>query len=130
MNLSRSFHRSQVAALAATVVDFGSLVLLVEFVHVWYVAATAMGAFFGAVTNFLLGRHWAFHPGAPERLDDIRGQARRYALVSAGSLALNTLGVYLFTDIGGLRYIASKATVAILISVFFNFPLQRAFVFR
>lgn len=130
MTLFKSFHRSQVAALAATIADFGSLVLLVEFAHVWYVAATAMGALFGAVTNFLLGRHWAFHPGDPERLGDVRAQARRYALVSAGSLVLNTLGVYLFTDIGGLRYIASKATVAILISVFFNFPLHRAFVFR
>src|SRR5271156_2479783 len=89
-----SFSRSQVAASLATFVDFGLVFGLVEIFHVWYVVATATGAFAGAVTNFLLNRHWSFR--ATNR--GWEGQAFKYALVSGGSLALNTGGVYLSTD--------------------------------
>jgi putative flippase GtrA len=121
-----SFKRSQVASLAATVVDFGSLVFLVEVVHVWYVAATAIGAALGAVTNFLLGRHWSFQA----RHGRVEGQALRYAVVSAGSLCLNSLGVYVFTDGLGLKYMVSKLITAFTVGILFNFPLHRGFVFR
>lgn len=130
MTLAKTFGRSQIAALAATAVDFGSLVFLVEVAHVYYVVATAIGALLGAVTNFTMGRHWTFHPGEGALFDAVHAQARRYALVSAGSLALNTFGVYFFTEVGKTPYVASKAVAAILISVFFNFPLHRHYVFR
>jgi putative flippase GtrA len=121
-----SFHRSQVASLLATVVDFGSLVFLVELVHVWYVAATAIGAFLGALTNFMLGRHWSFKAthGA------VHGQATRYAIVSGMSLLLNSAGVYLFTDLFGYKYTVSKLITAFLVGIFFNFPLHRRYVFK
>src|SRR5690349_10667700 len=82
-----AFARSQLAALVATGVDFGSLVFLVEVVKVYYVWATAIGAFLGALTNFLMGRHWSFE-ATHERA---RFQVLRYALVSGGSLGLNTV---------------------------------------
>lgn len=125
-SLIASFGRAQVASFAATTVDFATLVALVEYAGVYYVWATAAGAFVGAVTNFLMGRYWCFeaghgHPGR---------QAWRYAVVSGLSLVLNASGVYVFTDYLGFPYPISKAIVAILIGVFFNFPLQRSFVFR
>ena len=47
-----SLRRSQIASLTATVADFTTLIFLVEIGRVWYVAATAIGAFLGAVVNF------------------------------------------------------------------------------
>ena len=44
-----SLRRSQIAAISATIVDFGSLIFLVEICRVWYVAATAVS------TSLLLG---------------------------------------------------------------------------
>ncbi len=121
-----SLRRSQIASLTATLVDFGSLIFLVEIGGVWYVAATAIGAFLGAVVNFLLGRHWSF----TAEKEGVRGQAVRYAAVSAASLALNSAGVYLFTEYLQIHYALSRVITAFLVSVLFNFPLHRHFVFR
>jgi putative flippase GtrA len=121
-----SLRRSQIASLSATLVDFGSLIFLVEIEGVWYVAATAIGALLGAAVNFFLGRHWTFVAAH----DAIRGQVLRYAVVSAASLVLNSYGVYLLTDHLGIHYVISKVITAFSVGVLFNFPLHRRFVFR
>jgi putative flippase GtrA len=125
-SFSTSFGRAQVASFAATIVDFGSLVFLVEVAHVWYVAATAIGAALGAVTNFVINRHWSFE--AADR--GVHGQAFRYALVSTGSLLLNSGGVYLLTDFGHLPYPVSKAIIAFIVGIAYNFPMHRGYVFK
>ena len=122
----KSLGRAQLASLAATVVDFGTLFLATEQLHVWYVYSTGLGALFGAATNFALNRFWSFEAShlawGP--------QAGRYAVVSAGSLGLNMLGVYAFTDGGGLKYGLSKVITALLVGLLFNFPLHRRYVFK
>jgi putative flippase GtrA len=120
-----SLRRSQIASLTATIVDFSSLIFLVEIGRVWYVAATATGALLGAIVNFILGRHWSFMAGH----DAIHGQAIRYAAVAGVSLVLNSLGVYLLTDYLHIHYAISKAITAFLVGILFNFPLHRRFVF-
>lgn len=121
-----SFSRSQIASLLATAADFGLLFSLVEFFHVWYVAATALGALLGAVTNFLLNRHWSFRATHGQW----HGQAYRYALISGTSLVLNSGGVYLLTDHLKIHYSISVIIVSILVGFFFNFPLHRHYVFK
>jgi putative flippase GtrA len=122
----KSFSRAQAASIAATVVDFGFLVLLVEKGGVWYVAATAAGAFLGAITNFTLNRHWSFK-ATSER---VHGQVLKYGVVSGGSLLLNSGGVWAFTESTGISYLSSKIVTALLVGLFFNFPLHRYFVFK
>jgi putative flippase GtrA len=122
----KSFGRAQIASLIGSASDMGVMFALVELLGVWYVLATALGAFTGAVVNFLLGRHWSFE--AQDRPP--QGQALRYAVVSAGSLLLNAGGVYAITEWGGLKYGYSKLIVSLLVGFFFNFPLQRHYVFK
>ena len=124
-SLMVSLRRSQIASLTATVVDFASLIFMVEVCGVWYVAATAMGAALGAVVNFLLGRHWSFTAGE----QPVGGQALRYAMVAVLSLVLNSLAVYLLTAYGNIYYALSRVIAAALIGLLFNFPLHRRFVF-
>ena len=122
----KSFSRSQVAAAAATALDYAVLFGLVELFHVWYVIATALGALTGAIANFIVNRHWSFeaHRG------HLHGQAARYAIASGLSLILNTGGVYFLTDFGHLHYGLSVIFVSLAVGFFFNYPMHRYFVFK
>jgi putative flippase GtrA len=121
-----TFSKATVAAIGATVVDFGTLTIWVEVLHQFYPIGVALGAAFGAVTNFLLNRHWAFDAARVP----VGIQALKYAVVSAGSLLLNTGGVYLVTEKLHLFYLFSKIGVALVVALLFNYPLQRFFVYR
>ncbi len=122
----KSFGRSQVSGAVATAVDYGLLFGTVEFFHLWYVTATALGAAAGAITNFLINRYWSFEAShAPWH-----GQALRYTLVSAGSLLLNTGGVWLVTEKLHLHYAISVGVVSFIVALAFNYPLHRHYVFK
>jgi putative flippase GtrA len=117
--------RHNFASISATVVDYGVMVTLVEIVHLTTVAATAIGALCGAVTNFTLGRMFTYKATH----EPVFGQTLRYALVSGAGLGLNTAGEYLFNMVLGLQYLAARVITSIIVSTAWNYPLQRFFVF-
>lgn len=118
--------RHQIAAFAATVVDFACMIALVRAASMDPVKATAIGAGLGAITSFLLGRHWCF--GATD--GNPWGQAARYAAVSAISLGLNTLGELLLFRLLGVQYVVARGITSLLVGVGWNFPAHWRFVFR
>lgn len=121
----KTFSKASASALAATLADFGSLTIFVEVFHGFYPYGVSIGAFMGALTNFVINRYWAFEA----HTKPLPGQIFRYSVVSIGSLLLNTAGVYWITEKFGLYYLASKVGVALFVGVFFNYPLQRHFVY-
>ena len=123
---SIEFLRSQVAAFISTCIDYLTVITLTELAGLWYIYSNVVGAVLGAITNFTLGRHWTFkaQQGA------IEGQAFKYALVSLGSVCLNTFGLYALKEWGNVNYIVAKVVVGIIIAVCFNYVLQKYFVFR
>jgi len=125
-NKWNSFFRYHASAFAATVCDFGTTVFLTEIFGVWYTYSTAIGAFAGAFVAFTLGRAWVFVAFDGKRPN----QAFRYVIVALGSMALNTLGVYLLTENTGISYVISKSIVAVFIGATYNFNLSRNFVFK
>ena len=118
--------RHQLASVFSTLVDFGTMILVVEVLGRSAVVGTLAGALCGAVTNFQLGRRWIFDA----RHENPGPQALRYALVSAGSAGLNALGEYAAHDRLHIYYLAARALVAVTVSFAWNFPMQRHFVFR
>lgn len=121
-----SFTRYQLVAILATGVDFVMLVFLTEIFGLWYLFSTITGATFGAITAFLLGRYWVFQ----SKEDKIHNQAFRYVIVAAGSVFLNSAGVYLLTDIVGLQYMISKVITAVIVGISYNYLLSRHFIFK
>ena len=125
-SLTKLFAAAQVAALAGTLVDFAATFFFTEVLGILYWVSNAMGAALGAITNFLLGRYWVFEA----KEGKIEQQAFRYVLVSAGSLLLNTAGVYFITEFFGLHYMWSKVIVAVIVAVTYNFILQKNYVYK
>lgn len=118
--------RHQAGSFASTVVDFAAMTFLVSVVGLPATVGTAAGAAAGAVTNFTLGRTWIFRSREASRM----AQGARYAAVSVASLAFNTLGEYALHDRLGLQYQLARVVVSVVVSLAWNFPLQRHFVFR
>jgi putative flippase GtrA len=121
----RSFLRHHAAAIVATATDYLIMVSCVERLGVHAVAATALGAFAGAVVNFALGRRFTYQAAdAPAG-----AQALRYALVSMASLGLNTAGEYFFHVELRIEYLLARVITSVIVSNAWNYPMQRYFVF-
>lgn len=122
----RTLARHQTAAAVATALDFGLMILAVELLAVSASFATLFGAGAGATLNFWLGRRWVFcaqgeRPG---------GQAARYFAVAAGSAALNAGSEEILWGYLGWPYVAARVVGSFMIGIAYNYPMQRAFVFR
>lgn len=125
--LITSFLRYNVSACTASICDFLMLVFCKEILGIYYVTATFFGAVTGASVAFILGRNWTFF----NKEGQVSSQGFRFFLVVSGSVLLNTIGVYFFTDVLLVpHYTISKVLVAAMVGVFYNFPMQRYFVFR
>ncbi len=120
-----SVWRGTVAAVVATVLDFGVVVALVSGLGLAAWFATGLGALIGAEVNFTLCRHWAFggadDPAAP--------QAFRYGVTSGSSAALNAGGVAVLSILPAVPYPAAWAVVRLVVFLVWNYPLQRDDVF-
>ncbi|MBL4668011.1 MAG: GtrA family protein [Flavobacteriales bacterium] len=119
--------RHQAAGVIATTADFGVTILLTETFLLWYGYSNAIGALTGAIINFFISSFWAFK-GSKNKL---KNQMYKYAIVSAGSLILNSILVILLTDsILQFDYRISKIITAFFIAWTYNFLLMRNYVFK
>jgi putative flippase GtrA len=116
--------RHQIAAFAATVVDFSAMIAFVELLGITPPLATIFSAILGGLSNFTLSRAWAYrdrHDGA------VHDQALRYAVVALGGALLNGALVALLFFV---PYVVARVVVSLLVSVLYTYPLHTRFVFR
>lgn len=131
------FVRAQLSAQVATIADFLLSIALNQLFGVYYVYATFCGALTGGLVNCTINYKWTFHTS------DCRPAwvMFKYMLVWAGSIALNTGGTYLLTEMltghtrmfaanESLAFITSKVIIAVAVAVLWNYNLHRKFVFR
>jgi putative flippase GtrA len=130
IRMARSFFdlallgRHQVAAFAATVVDFTAMIAFVELLGLAPPLATIASAILGGISNFTLSRTWAYrdrHDGT------LHGQAVRYAFVSLGGALLNGALVALLPFV---PYVLARVSVSLLVSVLYTYPLHTRVVFK
>jgi putative flippase GtrA len=128
-----TFTKAQLASLLATGVDFLVTAVLLRWAGIPPEAASARVTFYGVtgtlcggLTYFMIGRNWVFN--AQEKKWMV--QVNRYALVWTGNLVLNGAGLYLLTRYTGIQPMWAKVITATLVAVFYNYPLQKRFVFK
>ncbi|MBR6946066.1 MAG: GtrA family protein [Prevotella sp.] len=121
-----TFCKAQLSAQVATVVDFTVTAFLTEVFGIWYLIATFIGALSGGIVNCVVNYHWVFQAQTLKK----RFVAIKYLMVWGGSILLNTGGTYLLTELSSHHYLISKVIVAVLVGFFWNYQLQRLFVYR
>jgi putative flippase GtrA len=121
-----TFTKAQIASLLATGIDFVVTILLVRAVGWPHLGSSIVGTLCGGVTHFLVSRIWVF------RAQEQRWsrQLHRYLLVWTGNLLLNMSLFFLLTHYIGINYVLAKIVVAVGIAVFYNYTLQKRFVFK
>ena len=122
-----TFGKAEASASAASAVDFGLAIGLNVSGLLTYGYANIIGVVSGGLTNFLLNSRFVFAKTGRRT----RSLALRYFLVWSGSMLLNGGGTNAITYLLGARYfVLVKCCVAVCVALCFNYPLQRAFVFR
>lgn len=122
----KSFLRSQVVSLTATSADFSFALMLNHFLDVYYVTATSLGSLFGAVISFTLGRNWVFL----NRQGKLRKQVFRFFVINLFSIFANTTGVFFFKENFNITFALSRVMAAVFVGIFFNYFMNRYFVFK
>lgn len=134
------FLKAQLSAQVASAVDFFTTILLVKLFGLFYLYATFLGAVVGGVVNCVINYGWVFHAAGCKK----KYVALKYFLVWGGSILLNTWGTFALTEwLTGMNWINSllgyyvdnvfilaKIVVALLVGFFWNYQLQRVFVYR
>ena len=121
-----TFGKAQASAFTGGMFDYGVMILLTEFAHIHYTRSIIISGLLGAVVNFSLNRYWAFK----KHDESYRRQLRRFIFVVAGSIALKSSGTYLLTELLHLDYKISRLCVDAVVSLGFNFTLQKYWVFK
>lgn len=138
-NIVFTFLRSIVSSQCASWIDLGLGFVLFSLLGFAPWLATGLGAIAGGVVNCIINYKFTF------RAEGVSWKAVvvKYAMVWTGSLLLNsfgTQGLYiLFTKLEFLEdigfkpngyYATARIIVSLLVSWFWNFLLQRRFVYR
>ena len=86
-----TFIKSQTSSIISTLFDFLTTIVCRELFYFAVVISSPIGTIVGGITNFILGRVWAFN----RRDKKVHGQIIKYVLVWGGNLLLTTLGVFI-----------------------------------
>jgi len=123
------FAKAQVSAFTGGILDYIVMILCTELLHIHYTISIAIGGIIGAILNFSLNRYWTFNANKASELS-VGAQLVKFAFVVAGSIALKSSGTYLFTTLLKLDYKITRIMVDIVVSLGFNYVLQKYWVFR
>ena len=131
------FLRAQLSAQFATLADFILTYVCFQWLGIYYVMATSIGAITGGVVNCVINYKWAF----ATKDCQFKCVFFKYVLVWIGSFVLNVGGVFLLVELlqhhtylweraSGFYLIIAKIIVSVIVSVGWNYVLHRYFVFQ
>ena len=120
-----TYIKANLAAIAASLLDFALFFALVHWAGMNVAAATAIGMVFGGALAFAMGRGWVFDATGGAAA----GQVLRYALVWAGNILFSTVLVSWVAGWPGVHFMAARVGVSIVMGLTYSYFLQRLFVF-
>lgn len=122
----KEFLRAQLSAFVGGLSDFAIYTFCYKILLISAPFANAISGSLGAIVNFTVNRYWAFN----NTRDSVTQQLWKFILVVMGSILLKSTGIYFLVNVWGGHYLLSKVIVELIVSLGFNFLLQKYWVFR
>nr|WP_068887364.1 GtrA family protein [Pedobacter panaciterrae] len=123
------FAKAQLSAFTGGIVDYLVMILCTELLGIHYTISIAIGGIVGAIVNFSVNRYWTFNAANASKAP-VGQQLIKFIFVVGGSILLKSSGTYLFTNWLKLDYKICRIIVDIIVSLSFNYVLQKYWVFR
>lgn len=124
------FGKAQFSAFLGGIVDYILMIFITEFFGIHYTISIAFSGIAGAIVNFSLNRNWAFRSKIHLYHNPLNKQLAKFLLVLLNSIVLKSFGTYLITTLMQFDYKFSRIITDLLVSLIFNYTLQRHWVFR
>jgi putative flippase GtrA len=124
------FIKAQFSAFTGGMCDYFIMIFLTELLGVHYTVSIAISCILGAVVNFSLNKAWSFYSKEAGYKFSLPQQLWRFFLVVVSSILLKIAGTWLITTFAHIDYKISRIVTDILVSLCFNYVLQRYWVFR
>lgn len=121
-----SFLKAQLSAFIGGIVDYGVMLLFKEIFGFSVAIAICISGVVGAIVNFTINRVWSFKSESTP----LGSQLWKFVLVVIGSILLKSQGTPLLSDLTGLDYKITRLMVELVVSLGFNFVLQKYWVFK
>ena len=124
------FAKAQVSAFIGGITDYMIMVFITEVFHVHYTISIAIGGIIGAIVNFSLNKGWTFISKETPYKHSARKQLLKFVFVALNSILLKSSGTYFITTFLRLDYKISRIVVDLIVSLLFNYNLQKYWVFK
>ena len=125
-----TFSKAQLSAFGGGMIDYGIMVFLTELFHLHYTVNILISGVIGAVINFSLNKKWTFHSKNQPYKHGLKVQLIKFILVVINSIFMKSYGTFLITQFIGIDYKISRLFVDAVVSLVFNFNLQKYWVFK
>ncbi|MGJ1206174.1 GtrA family protein [Sphingobacterium lactis] len=122
----REFLRAQLSAFVGGLSDFGIYTFCYTALKLTAPLSNVISGSLGAVVNFTINRYWSFKSSEMP----IGSQLWKFIVVVLCSIGLKTLGVHIFVDKLHWHFLIGKLLIEIVVSLGFNFTMQKYWVFR
>ena len=122
----KEFLKAQLSAFVGGLSDFGIYTLCYKVFLLSPVLSNVISGLLGAIVNFTINRYWSFN----NTDTPVGEQLWKFVIVVAGSIALKSGGIYILHELFHLHPLLSKGIVEVVVSLGFNFVLQKYWVFK
>ena len=120
-NSTKQFLQYIAVGGTCTIIDFFVLYLMTTCGGVHYLVSSCASFTIGVVLNWILCTYWVFQY---HRFQQHSKEFACYVIISLGGLLLNTLLMWLYTELFSLWFMFSKL-LSVAITLFYNFYTRK-----
>jgi len=110
----------------AFLIDFGTLLILTEYLHIYYLVSAGIAFIIGLILNYVMSVNWVFNSRA---IENPIAEFLLFTIIGVIGLGFNEVFLWILTEVFAIYYLVSKIITSILI-YFWNFFARKTLLFN